>query len=160
MVNSSAGATMDPDNKREVTAMKRLGLMAVLLASTVAMAAIASAATTTTYHGVFSGPVVYEGCTTSPPTAIASGTWSVALHGTTDATIAINIFVNGKHHVSYGGTVPQVTLATGQAFAVSFQTEAGPLTISLAGETLTYRIEDYDLFGIACDSVTYGGTLK
>ena len=140
--------------------MKRLGLMAALLASTVAMAAAASAATTMTYNGVFSGPVVYKGCTTgTPSTAIASGTWSVALHGTTDATVAINIFVNGQHHVSFGGTVPQVAPKKGQTFALAFQTEAGPLAISLAGETFVYRIAPYDLFGISCQSVTYSGTL-
>lgn len=140
--------------------MKRLGFVAALLASTVAMAAAASAATTTTYNGVFSGPVVYKGCTTgTPATAIASGTWSVALHGTTDATIAVNIFVNGKHHVSFGGTVPQVAPAKGDTFAVAFPTDAGPLRMSLAGETFVYRIAPYDLFGISCRSVTYNGTL-
>lgn len=140
--------------------MKRLGLIAALLA-TVAMAAAASAATTTTYKGVFSGPVVYKGCTTATPsTAIASGTWNVALHGTTDATIAINIFVNGSHHVSFGGTVPQVAPEKGQTFALAFLTDAGPLSISLAGEKLVYRIAPYDLFGISCRSVTYNGAVS
>ena len=139
--------------------MKRLGLVAVLLAAAVVLAATASAATTTTYHGVFSGPVVYKGCTNTPPPAIASGTWSVALHGATDATIAVNIFVNGAHHVSFGGTVPQVAPEKKQAFAVTIPTQAGPLMISLVGEKLVYRIAPYDLVGITCQSVTYNGTL-
>jgi hypothetical protein len=139
--------------------MKRLGLLATLLASAVAVAATASAATTTTYHGVFSGPVVYKGCTATPPTAIASGTWSVALHGTTDATVTVSIFVNGEHHVSFGGTSPQVAPTKGQTFAVAIPTLAGPLTVSLTGETFVYRIAPYDLSGITCRSVTYSGTL-
>ncbi|HZD88447.1 MAG TPA: hypothetical protein VE088_10625 [Gaiellaceae bacterium] len=139
--------------------MKRLGLAVALLASAVAAAATASAATTTTYHGIFSGPVVYKGCTTTPPAAIASGTWSVALHGTADATIAVDIFVNGAHHVSFGGTYPQVAPEKKQAFAVAIPTLAGPLTISLTGDTFSYVIAPYDYFGITCRSVTYSGTL-
>jgi hypothetical protein len=123
------------------------------------VAATASAAPTTTYHGIFSGPVVYTGCTSTPPTAIASGTWSVALHGTTDATVTVNIFVNGEHHVSFGGTVPQVAPGNGQTFAVAIPTLAGPLPVSLTGETFVYRIAPYDLSGITCRSVTYSGTL-
>lgn len=137
--------------------MKRLGLFAALLASAVVVGSTASAATTTTYHGVFSGAVVYKGCTTTPPTAIASGTWSVALHGTADATIAVDIFVNGEHHVSFGGTFPQVAPEKKQAFAVAIPTQAGPLTISLVGEKFVYRIAPYELFGLDCQSVTYNG---
>jgi hypothetical protein len=140
--------------------MKRLGLVVALLASTAAVAATASAATSTTYHGNFSGPVVYKGCTTTPQTAIASGTWSVALHGTTDATVTVNIFVNGAHHVSFGGTVPQLAPGRGQTFAVAIPTLAGPLTVSLTGETFVYRISPYDLSGISCRSVTYNGILN
>ena len=139
--------------------MKQLGLVAALLASTVAVAATASAATTTTYRGTFSGPVVYKGCTTTPPTSIASGTWSVALHGTTDATVTVHIFVNGQHHVSYGGTYPQVTPEKRQLFAVAIPTLAGPLTVSLTGERFEYRIAPYDYFGVTCRSVTYSGAL-
>lgn len=137
--------------------MKRLGIVAALIASAVAVGSTASAATTTTYHGIFSGPVVYRGCTTTPPTAIASGTWSVALHGTTDATIAVDIFANGAHHVSFGGTFPQIAPEKKQAFAVAIPTQAGDLTISLVGETFVYRIAPYNLFGISCKSVTYNG---
>ena len=138
--------------------MKRLGFVTALLALAVAVATTASAATTT-YHGVFAGPVVYKGCTTTPPTALASGTWSVALHGRTDATVTVNIFVNGEHHVSFGGTFPQVTPGSGQTFAVVIPTAAGPLTVSLTRETFQYRIAPYDAFGITCRSVTYSGML-
>ena len=85
--------------------------------------------------------------------------WSVALHGTTDATVAFDIFVNGRHHVSFAGTVLQEVPDKGQTFAVAIPTQAGPLTVSLVGETFVYRIAPYDLFGIACRSVTYSGTL-
>lgn len=140
--------------------MKRFGLVVAVLASTIGMAGAASAATTTTYHGLFTGPVVYQGCATTPPTAIAHGTWNVALHGASDATVTVNIFVNGKHHVSFGGTVPQLAPENGQTFAVAIPTQAGPLAISLLGNAFMYRIAPYDLFGISCESVTYTGALS
>jgi hypothetical protein len=137
--------------------------LAVALAAFVAAVATAAAASsgpvTTTYHGTFSGPVVYSGCTSEPPAAIASGTWTVALHGQTDATVTVNIFTNGKHHVSFGGTFPQIAPSGGQTFAVAIPTLAGPLVVSLTGATFTYRIAPYDAFGITCDSVTYSGSL-
>lgn len=140
--------------------MKRLGLVAVLLAAAVvALAATASAATTTTYHGIFSGPVVYD-CTTTPEPAIASGTWNVALHGTTVASVTVNILVDGKHHVAFGyGKFEQTTPAVGEMFAVTIPTEAGALRVSLTGDTFVYRIAPYHLFGLDCQSVTYNGTL-
>ncbi len=135
--------------------MRRLTLVIALIAvlGTVGLAA----AGTTTYHGTFSGPVVYKGC--SSPTAIASGTWNVALHGSTDATVSFDIFVDGAHHVSFGGTVPQIAPEKGQTFAIQLETEAGPLTVTLNDRALTYRIAPYNLFGISCKSVTYSGTL-
>jgi hypothetical protein len=139
--------------------MKRLSLASVVVASFLALAATAPAATTATYHGVFSGPVVYKGCSTVPPPAIATGRWSVALHGTTDATLTLAIFVNGDHHVSFGGTFPQLTPKKGQTFAVAIPTAAGPLVVSLTGQTFTYQIAPYDAVGITCQSVTYSGIL-
>lgn len=140
--------------------MKRLIFVGALLASLCALVTTASASRTTTYHGVFSGPVVYTGCTTTPPQAIASGTWNVALHGSTDATVTVNIFVDGKHHVAYGGTFPQLTAQDGQTFAVSIPTAAGPLVVSLTGHTFTYEIAPYSAFGMSCQSVVYAGTLS
>jgi hypothetical protein len=140
--------------------MKRLGIVAALIASAVAVGSTASAATTTTYHGIFSGAVVYEGCTTAPPTAMASGTWNVALHGTAVASVTVNILVDGKHHVSFGyGKFEQVPPAAGETFAVAIRTEAGPLRVTLTGGTFAYRIAPYHLFGLDCQSVTYNGTL-
>jgi hypothetical protein len=133
-------------------------MLAVVVLALVGSASIAAAGTTT-YHGTFSGPVVYKGCGGAAPEGIAGGTWNVALHGSTDATVSFDIFVNRQHHVSYGGTVPQIAPEKGQAFAVQFETQAGTLTVSLAGTALTYRISPYTLSGINCRGVTYSGTL-
>ncbi len=137
--------------------MKRLGLVAALLAAAAVLAATASAATTTTYHGIFSGPVVYN-CETAPPPAIASGTWNVALHGTAVASVTVNILVDGKHHVSFGyGKFEQLTPKNGETFAVAISTAAGPLRVSLTGDTFVYQIAPYHLSGLDCESVTYNG---
>ena len=137
--------------------MKRLGLVAVPLVAAVLLAATASAATTTTYHGIFSGSVVYD-CTTTPPPAVASGTWNVALHGTAVASVTVNIKVDGKHHVSFGyGKFEQTTLADRETFAVTIPTEAGSLRVSLTGDRFVYQIAPYNLFGLNCQSVTYNG---
>jgi hypothetical protein len=84
----------------------------------------------------------------------------VALHGTPVASVTVNIKVDGKHHVSFGyGKFEQVTPpGEGETFAVTIPTEAGTLTVSLVGETFFYRIADYKLFGLDCQSVTYNGT--
>lgn len=138
--------------------MKRLGLVAALLAAAAVLAATASAATTTTYHGIFSGTVDYEGCTTAPPSATASGTWNVALHGTAVASVTVNIKVDGKHHVSFGyGKFERTTPGYAETFAVTIPTEAGPLRVSLTGDTFEYQIAPYKLFGLDCQSVTYNG---
>lgn len=138
--------------------MRRLTL-AIAAVIALCVSASVAAAGTATYHGTFSGAVLYKGCGGPPPTAISSGTWNVALHDSTDATVSFDIFVDGGHHVSFGGTVPQITPDKGQVFAVQFETQAGTLTVSLSGQTLTYRIAPYNLFGLSCASVTYSGTL-
>jgi len=87
-----------------------------------------------------------------------SGTWNIIKRGDIDATVSINIFVNGKHHVSFGGPI-QRTDVPGSTVVGPVTTQAGPLTISLTGEVLTYTIAPYDLFGLNCKSVTYKGSL-
>jgi hypothetical protein len=134
-----------------------LALGAVAL---VAASASATAGVTTSYHGIFSGPVAYQGCTSQPPVTIAGGRWSVVLHDRTDAVLTVNIFTNGEHHVAFGAPVPAIEPGPGDTFAVALETLAGPLVVRLTGTTLTYRISPYDAFGIACDSVTYFGTLR
>ncbi|MGZ4302722.1 MAG: hypothetical protein ACXVR9_12890 [Gaiellaceae bacterium] len=140
--------------------MKRW-IFATAAASVLALAVVlaAGAAGTTTYHGVFAGPVVYKGCDGAPPSTVASGTWTVALHGQAEATLTVNIFTNGEHHVSFGGTFPLMSTRSGQVFAVGIPTEAGPLVVSLTGTVFTYRIAPYDAFGLTCKSVTYSGVL-
>jgi len=142
-----------------MTTIRRLlataaALPLALLAPTSAGADTPSA---TTYHGVFTSRVG-DTCTPQLPESAVSGTWNIIKRGDTNATVSINIFVDGKHHVSFGGPVQQ-TPVEGATVAVAVPTQAGQLTISLTGENLTYTIPDYDLFGLTCESVTYKGSL-
>lgn len=140
--------------------MNRIVLAAMVASFAFAAVALsAGAATTETYRGIFTGPVVYENCVNAPAPTTASGTWSVAAHRDT-ATLAVNIFTDGRHHVSFGGPFAQVEPTGGEAFVVEIPTGAGPLTVSLTGQTFTYRIAPYDFFGIQCESVTYGGVAR
>ena len=82
---------------KEVQAIKKLIFVVVVTLGMTAMVAMAGADTTKAFRGVFSGPVVYEGCATAPST-IATGTWSVVLHGRDEATVNVNIFTNGRLH--------------------------------------------------------------
>jgi hypothetical protein len=82
------------------------------------------------------------------PSTIATGTWSVVLHGRDEATVNVNIFTNGKHHVSFGGRYAQGSAGPAETFAVEIPTAASlvPLRVSLEGQTFTYRIEGYEAF--------------
>jgi hypothetical protein len=138
-----------------------LFVLVVFCAFALAAAVAAAQPRTTTYHGVFSGSVDYVNCTTAAPSTIADGTWNIAVHGREDATVAINIFTDGKHHVSFGGVAPQVVPTGGQVFAVRVGTGAGPLLMSLEGDQFTYTIAPYHFpGGLVCDSVTYHGALR
>ena len=72
--------------------------------------------------------------------------------------MSINIFVGGKHHVSFGGPIPQTTIG-GTIVLGPVHTQAGDLTISLTGNALSYTIPDYSLPGLSCKRVTYTGLL-
>jgi hypothetical protein len=142
-----------------MTTIRRLlataaALPLALLAPTAAGAATPSA---TTYHGVFTSRVG-DTCIPQLPVGDVSGTWNIIKRGETNATVSINIFVDGKHHVSFGGPIKQ-TLVEGSTVAVGRSTQAGPLTISLTDKVLTYTISPYSLFGMSCESVTYTGSL-
>jgi len=122
----------------------------------------ASAAPPTTYAGVFAGDIIYE-CTTTPPPATTTGTWSIVLKRTsTNGTVpsakgTFHILVNGLPHVSY--VYPNMDLAgsTPDTFSVSGTTGAGPLTVTLKGDDMTYTIAPYNYGGLSCTSVTYPG---
>jgi hypothetical protein len=145
-----------------MTTIRRLLATAValplaLLAPTSAGADTPSA---TTFHGVFTGRV-FVGCENAPSVGDVNGTWNIIKRGDSDATVSINIFVNGKHHVSFGGPIQQ-TYVPGSTVSVAVPTQAGPLTISLTGEDLTYTISPYNLLGVSCPEpggVTYTGSL-
>lgn len=119
----------------------------------------ATAAPPTTYDGHFGGDIVYTGCTTQAPEASTTGTWSVTLHGNS-AKATFDIDVNGEPHVAY--TFPgmkQLPVTEGTAFSVTGLTQAGRLTVTLTGTSLTYTIAPYNFGGLSCQSVTYPGGL-
>ena len=143
-------------------------LLAGLLAGALlaAGAAVAGASTTTTYHGTFSGLVTYQNCPGAPTAPVyASGTWNVALHDATDATVSFNIFTQEagqkrEHHVAYGGTVPQLDPA-GHIFNIQFDAGPNPVHVYLDGTTFKYVVgPPYVAFGLDCPNgvVTYSGT--
>lgn len=143
--------------------MRRFIGLAVVIASVVLTpVGLVSAATPTAYHGVFGGEVEYVDCTPTPPTTLATGTWNVKIRGTQDAVVSVNIFTDGRHHVSFGGPMPLGARTTDGFVVGPVQTLAGPLTMELSGGEFTYRIDDYNLFGISCPggSVTYPGSLR
>jgi hypothetical protein len=128
--------------------------------------AVAGAGTTTTYHGTFSGAVTYQNCPGAPTDAVyASGTWNVALHDATDATVSFNIFTQEDgskrtHHVAYGGTFPQLDLA-GHTFNIQFYAGSNPVQVYLDGTSFSYVVgPPYIAFGLDCPNgvVTYHGT--
>ena len=149
-----------------MTTIRRLLATAAVLPLALLAAAPAGAETpaSTTYHGVFTA-VVYSGCNQVTPTGPVSGPWNIIQRGATDATVSINIFLNGKHHVSFGGPVLQAQPpVAGATVAVALVTGAGDLTITLTGEKLTYTISPYDFPGgvLQCPGtgcVTYTGEL-
>ena len=123
------------------------------------VAAMAGSAAAAAYSGVFTGPVRYVGCTerTTGP-ALAGGTWSITTHQAT-ARGVFDITVNGQPHVAY--TYPNLRLQPvlhRTALSGTGTTLAGPLTVTLTGDRLTYVIAPYDLNGLQCTSVTYTGT--
>jgi hypothetical protein len=145
-----------------MTTIRRLlvtaaALPLALLAPT---SAIADTPSATTFHGVFTGREFANCGDNAPLPGVVSGTWNIIKRGGTDATVSINIFVDGKHHVSFGGPVKQTTVEGGATVAVGLDTEAGPLTITLAGESLAYTIAPYNLFGLTCKRVTYTGLTR
>ena len=73
--------------------------------------------------------------------------------------MSINIFVDGKHHVSFGGPFQQTNVLGATVAVGPVPTQAGGLTISLTGSALTYTIPDYSLSGLKCENVTYTGSL-
>jgi hypothetical protein len=143
---------------RQAVATLLGGVMAVALAAP-AMAG----GDVATYHGVFSGAVDFKECTTPPPeSAVASGIWNVIVRGD-QATVSFNIFVDGAHHVSFGGPVSTIAASPGEAFAILIPTGAGPLRVSLTGTAFTYDIQPYDLSpwgGLTCADVTYHGVVR
>jgi urease alpha subunit len=141
--------------------VRRLILLvgAAIALVTAAMApAGAQVPSATTYHGVFTG-VSYDSCAGGDPAVpVVTGNWNISRLGSSAATVTVNIVINGKHHVSFGAPLAQIT-AGSSTVTVQLPTLAGPLTIDLTGDTLTYRIAPYNYDGLSCDAVTYTGVL-
>ena len=143
-------------------------LSSALLVGTMAVVTpggAASAATDTTYAGVFGGGIVYKGCTQLPDPATTGGSWSIVLKRTsTNGTVpsakgTFDILVNGLPHVSY--VFPNMEIAAGgpnTTLVVSGMTDAGLLTVTVKDSgKMTYTIAPYSFYGRVCDSVTYPG---
>jgi hypothetical protein len=143
-----------------MTTIRRLLITATALplALLAPTSAVADTPAVTTFHGVFIGSRVFEGCENAASAGDVSGTWNIIKRGDTDATVSINIFVDGKHHVSFGGPFQQAP-GGDPIVLMPFFTGAGWLTISLTGEDLTYTIAPYNFNDLQCGSVTYTGLL-
>ena len=138
-----------------------LGLAALLSTASLVLPATANADPATTVTGRFAGKIAYTHCTegTPPTPGIASGTWSVTLHGPT-AKATFDILVDGAPHLAY--TFPGMKEAPGSGpthFVVYGKTQAGLLTVSVDDRSMAYRIEPYSYGGLTCASVTYPGTV-
>lgn len=137
------------------------GLMVLTFA-----APTAAAPSATAYHGIFT-PVVEFRCpevAPAPDAFVASGTWNVIVRDD-QATVTINILVNGRHHVSFHTLAPSVTPLPGEQFLVGkIQTGAGDLWLSLVDHAFSYDFPSYDFSqwgGINCPGgVTYHGLLE
>ena len=141
--------------------MKRM-VLALVVALPVSLlgggVARASDPVTQTYHGVFT-TVDHGICTpavTEEPTV--TGVWQAAVHGTKSVTVTVDMFVDGKHHVSFGVPVAQ-TRVDGTTFSADIPIGSMTLTVSLVGSTFSYKLVPYDAFGYVCDQVTYSGVL-
>lgn len=111
-------------------------------------------------RGEFSGPIDYQGCSPEEGTHVASGTWRVNVHATT-GTARFVIDVDGVPHVAFTTKLERVP-DSAATFEGTTQTGAGPLTVTVSGTEMTYRIAPYDFTpwgGPTCDSVTYFGTV-
>jgi hypothetical protein len=141
-----------------------LGAAAVLAATALLAPGGASAAQPMTYSGEFEGTIAYNGCNSTMPTDDeAGGTWSVRVFGDT-AKGKFLITINDAKHVFYPYPGLSVDYADGDGFSVSGPTGAGPLTVTLAGDELTYTVGDgtadsYHYGDLLCSSVVYPGTV-
>jgi hypothetical protein len=138
---------------------KMMACGAVTAALAFGTGAGASAGTPWTYDGTFGGDIAYNGCTTAVPSATTTGTWAVILHGTS-AKATFDIDVNGQPHVAYTfAGMKQLPVEEPTVFSIRGKTQAGTLTVTLTGASLTYTIAPYDYDGLTCSSVTYPGGL-
>lgn len=80
------------------------------------------------------------------------------------ATVAFNIFLNGAHHVAFGGPVAQADVGTGELAAVEFPTGAGELRVTVfENGTMTYSFDHgYAALddSFSCATLTYHGTVR
>jgi hypothetical protein len=142
---------------RKVLAVLALGSMVL------ATAAPAAAAQPTTYRGIFAGPVVYDQCSSgvAPVGVVASGTWKVSIHDD-QATMEVNIWRDGRHHLSFGGVFDVTQVPAGELLT-PISTQMGTLHVGLVDTAFSYWLEDYSNLAydppLECASVTYPGFL-
>jgi hypothetical protein len=123
-----------------------------------ALAVPAVSAPTPVYRGQFTG-ITAEGCTPAAPGWQVSGNWGFVDRGAM-ATVSFTIFLDGRHHVSFGGSVPQ-----SGALSVAFPTGAGDLTVTVdpaAGEMEYAFLDGYTALdgSFFCDELIYHGSVR
>lgn len=139
------------------TRTRRALAAAAALPLLAALAVPAAAEPTQVYRGHFTG-ITSENCTPARPDWQVSGTWRFVDRGAM-ATVSFTIFLDGQHHVSFGGPVEQ-----SKPLTVAFPTGAGELTVSVdpaAGAMQYAFLDGYDALdgSFTCDSLTYVGTI-
>jgi hypothetical protein len=144
---------------RTRTTLAALAALPLLAALAVPAAA---AAAPTVYQGQFTD-IRAEGCSPSEPDWQASGSWRFVDRGAM-ATVSFNIFLDGRHHVAFGGALPQMEeKPMGALAAVQFPTGAGLLTVSVFNDEMTYAFTDgYTALdgSFTCESLTYVGSVS
>lgn len=138
--------------------VKSAGVAAGVLAAQLLVPS-ALAAPAEVYHGSFTS-VSHVGCTTPLTTEpTVTGDWHISSPGGSSAVLTVNIFVDGRHHVAFGGKLARVDVA-GADIAVQLGTLAGPLTVSVSGTSMSYTISPYNYGDLHCDVVTYHGVAR
>ncbi len=121
------------------------------------LAAPAAAEPGETYHGTLSGARFT--CHGAPVVAgvprVTGGTWNLAVAGAS-ATLTVNVFYDGSHHLSFG--VPHGVVTSTQPLTVEFW--GGAASATVAAGAFSWSVPD---LGYACpgdaayDGLTYTG---
>ncbi len=151
--------------------MRRLLVLLAVPALAVALATPASAGgPVTVYHGTFDGPTVHHSCTVpedwqtgGEDEPLVTGNWSVVFRDGKAPVVTVNMFLEGRHHIAYGGAWTDSTYEDSANWSVSAPVAGGgTVTMTLDGGELTYTVTPYHLasyYGFDCAFVDFPGSL-